>query len=200
MEVNPRNDQPEQYHFNNFAKIGFNVNKDVTNPILDVTFDGQHILNGDIVSAKPLIVIKLKDENRYLALNDTSKYKVYIKSPDGVEQQLYFEPASNTSMSPDLLQWTPAQLPDNVFRIEYHPIFNVDGIYELRAQARDESGNLSGSNDYRISFEVITKALLPTCSTIRIRLPQAPDLCSHLPAPKFLLISKYKSSTSVVKW
>ncbi len=158
MEVNPRNDQPEQYHFNNFAKIGFNVNKDVTNPILDVTFDGQHILNGDIVSAKPLIVIKLKDENRYLALNDTSKYKVYIKSPDGVEQQLYFEPASNTSMSPDLLQWTPAQLPDNVFRIEYHPIFNVDGIYELRAQARDESGNLSGSNDYRISFEVITKS------------------------------------------
>ena len=93
-----------------------------------------------------------------MALNDTSKYKVYIKSPDGVEQQLYFEPASNTSMSPDLLQWTPAQLPDNVFRIEYHPIFNVDGIYELRAQARDESGNLSGSNDYRISFEVITKS------------------------------------------
>ena len=61
MEVNPRNDQPEQYHFNNYARIDFNVNRDVTNPILDVTFYGQHILNGDIVSAKPQILIKLKD-------------------------------------------------------------------------------------------------------------------------------------------
>jgi hypothetical protein len=158
MEVNPRNDQPEQYHFNNFAKIAFNVNRDVTNPILDVTFDGQHILNGDIVSAKPQILIKLKDENRYLALNDTSKYKIYIKNPSGQEQQLYFEPVANSSISPGLLKWTPAQLPENIFRIEYNPIFADDGIYELRAQARDESGNLSGSNEYRISFEVINKS------------------------------------------
>jgi len=158
MEVNPRNDQPEQYHFNNYARIDFNVNRDVTNPILDVTFDGQHILNGDIVSAKPQILIKLKDENRYLALNDTSKFKVYVKNPDGVESQIYFETTANSSLSENLLRWTPAQLPDNTFKIEYNPVFNVDGIYELRAQARDESGNLSGSNDFRISFEVINKS------------------------------------------
>ena len=65
---------------------------------------------------------------------------------------------ANSSLSPGLLKWTPAQLPENIFRIEYNPIFADDGIYELRAQARDESGNLSGSNEYRISFEVINKS------------------------------------------
>ncbi len=158
MEVNPRKDQPEQFHYNNFAKISFNVNRDLINPILDVTFDGQHILNGDIVSGKPVIAIRLKDENKYLALNDTSKYKVYLKNPDGGEKQIYFEPLSSTGASDQLLKWTPAQLPDNTFRIEYRPTLSQDGTYELRAQARDESGNLSGNSDYRIAFDVYNKS------------------------------------------
>ncbi len=160
LEANPRNDQVEQYHFNNFAKISFNVNRDITNPILDVTFDGIHILNGDIVSAKPNIVIKLKDENKYLALNDTAKWNVYLKYPNDEERQLYFEPSQSTGTGSNLLKWTPAVLPDNSFRIEYNPVLSEDGIYELRAQARDESFNLSGSNDYRISFEVINKSTI----------------------------------------
>ncbi len=160
MEVNPRNDQPEQFHYNNFAKISFNVNRDVTNPILDVTFDGQHILNGDYVSGKPQIAIRLKDENKYLALNDTSKYKVFLKSPGQDNKQIYFEPSQTTSSNPDLLKWIPAQLPDNTFRIEYNPILSEDGTYELSAQARDESGNLSGNTEYRISFDVVNKSYI----------------------------------------
>ncbi len=160
LEGNPRNDQAEQYHFNNFAKINFNVNRDITNPILDVTFDGQHILNGDIVSAKPNIVIKLKDENKYLALNDTAKWNVYLKYPNEQERQLFFDPAQASGTGNPLLKWTPAVLPDNSFKIEYNPELTDDGIYELRAQARDESFNLSGSNEYRISFEVINKSTI----------------------------------------
>jgi flagellar hook assembly protein FlgD len=33
-----------------------------------------------------------------------------------------------------------------------------DGVYELSVQATDESGNLSGFNDYKIQFEVINKS------------------------------------------
>lgn len=88
----------------------------MTNPILDVTFDGQHILNGNIFYCKAANLIKLKDENRYLALNDTSKFKVYVKSPDGVESQIYFETSANSALSEKLLRWTPAQLPDNTLR------------------------------------------------------------------------------------
>jgi hypothetical protein len=48
---------------------------------MDVTFDGVHILNGDIVSAKPKIVITLKDESKFLALDDTSLVTVFVKYP-----------------------------------------------------------------------------------------------------------------------
>ena len=83
VEINPDNDQPEQYHFNNFIYKNFLVRGDNFNPLLDVTFDGVHILNRDIVSARPHILIKLKDESKFLALSDTSLLKVQIRFPDG---------------------------------------------------------------------------------------------------------------------
>lgn len=72
IEANPANDQPEQYHPNNLGYVPFTISVDRNNPLLDVTFDGVHILNADIVSAKPFIKVSLKDENKYLALDDTS--------------------------------------------------------------------------------------------------------------------------------
>jgi hypothetical protein len=160
IEANPRQDQPEQYHFNNLAEIKFNVNRDITNPILDVTFDGIHILNGDIVSGKPVIAIRLKDENKYLALNDTSDWQVFMKNPAGVQTKLSFEPIACSGPAKDLMKWCPAQLPDNTFRIEYNPTLMMDGVYELWVQASDITGNISGSNNYRVTFEVINKATI----------------------------------------
>ncbi len=160
IEANPRQDQPEQYHFNNLAEIKFHVNRDITNPILDVTFDGVHIMNGDIVSGKPVIGIRLKDENLFLALNDTSDWQVFLKAPGGTQTKLSFEPVACTGLGNIQLKWCPAQLPDNTFRIEYRPVLLTDGIYELWVQASDITGNISGSNNYRISFEVINKATI----------------------------------------
>lgn len=160
VEVNPRNDQPEQYHFNNLAAVFFKVNPDITNPILDVTFDGQHILDGDIVSAKPNIVIKLKDENKFIALNDTNKYRVFLTWPDGVQRRIHFESAPGLSSDRNKMKYTPAVLPDNSFTIEYAPEFIVDGVYKIDVQASDESGNLSGQYNYRISFEVINQSTI----------------------------------------
>ncbi len=159
IEVNPVNpetgvyDQLEQYHFNNIAQIFFYVLSDKTNPILDVTFDGVHILDGDIVSAKPEILIKLNDENKFLALNDPSLFKVYLKSHNtGVEKKI--------DIDNDTLIWIPAQLPDNSCKLVYTPEFIEDGVYELRVWARDVSNNESGDIDYIISFEIITKSTI----------------------------------------
>lgn len=160
IEVNPRKDQPEQYHFNNITSVPFHVFRDVTNPLLDVTFDGVHILNGDIVSARPAIQISLKDENRFIALNDTANFRVSLKSPSGTSKYLYFEPAPGNSNSNELLSWNPASLPANSFRIGYNPLLSEDGVYELSVQATDESGNLSGLNDYRIQFEVVNRSTI----------------------------------------
>jgi hypothetical protein len=83
--------QPEQYHFNNLAVKYFVVMRDNINPLLDVSFDGRYIMNGEIVSAKPEILIKLKDENKFLALNDTSVFRIYLTDlQKGEEQRVYF--------------------------------------------------------------------------------------------------------------
>lgn len=158
VEVNPRNDQPEQSHFNNFGSFKFTVNPDITNPLIDVTFDGTYILNRDIVSARPHIRIRLRDENRFIALNDTGDFRVSLRSPSGGISFLRFEPFPNAVSNNALLSWKPAELPNNSFRIDYQPELKEDGVYELTVQATDMSGNLSGENDYKVQFEVVNRS------------------------------------------
>jgi len=151
IEVNPDNDQIEQTHFNNISEVYFYVDKDKVNPMLDVTFDGVHILDGDIVSAKPEIQVMVKDENKYLPLNDTSDCKVWLITPGSdIPKRVYFG-------IQDTLQFIAASLPENRSHLLYHPSFNLDGEYTLLVQAKDKSGNESGDADYEISFEVINK-------------------------------------------
>ena len=86
LEVNPNMVQPEQFTFNNYLQSSFYVDKDKKNPLLDVAFDGIRIMNNDIVSPKPLIMIELRDENKFLALNDTALFKLYVQNPTGFKQ------------------------------------------------------------------------------------------------------------------
>lgn len=152
IEVNPYftpRHQAEQFHFNNLAAYRFSVSRDITNPLLDVTFDGLRILNGDLVSAKPNIMITLKDENKFLALNDTASFQVFLTKPNQSNpEQIFFA---------NQLRFTPAQLPDNSCRIEYNPFLLQDGKYTLSVQGRDRTRNSSGASEYKISFEVDNK-------------------------------------------
>ncbi|PCI94307.1 MAG: hypothetical protein COB15_14505 [Flavobacteriales bacterium] len=155
VDVNPNNDQLEQYHFNNVAQIPFYVNADKINPILDVTFDGIHILDGDIVSPKANIVIELTDENQYLLLDDTSAYAVYISTPNGAEERIYFY-----SGVVERMQFVAASLPKNNSKIILQGDFPEDGKYKLRVQASDRTQNNSGNFDYIISFEVVNRSTI----------------------------------------
>ena len=158
LDVNPKNDQPEQFHFNNFLYHNFYVKVDQTNPLLDVTFDNVHILNEDIVSAKPHIMIKLKDESKFLLLNDTSVFKVQLRYPNGSLHPYYF----NT----DTLRFTPATNgADNTATVDFFPVFtkqfNPEGDeYQLIVTGKDETGNPAGTIQYQVSFKVITKAMI----------------------------------------
>jgi hypothetical protein len=158
LDVNPANDQPEQFHFNNFLYKNFYVKVDQTNPLLDVTFDNVHILNDDIVSAKPHILIKLKDEAKFLLLNDTSVMKVNLRYPDGSLHPYYF----NT----DTLRFTPAtSSADNTASVDFFPVFGkqIDpqgDDYTLIVTGSDKSGNASGTIQYQVTFKIITKAMI----------------------------------------
>ena len=74
-------DQLEHESFNNIAVVPFYVQEDNANPILDVTFDGVHIIDGDYVSTQPYILIRLRDENQFVALNDTSLINIILETP-----------------------------------------------------------------------------------------------------------------------
>lgn len=148
VDVNPDNDQLEQTHFNNFMYKNFYVNPDKVNPIVDVTFDGVHILNGDIVSAKPAIRINLKDESKYLALNDTAGVTIQLRYPDYTVKRFKY--------GTDTLRFTPAVLngTNNTAVAEFTPTLLQDGEYELFVKGKDMSGNNAGGQDYRVTFNI----------------------------------------------
>lgn len=155
IDFNPDNDQPEQFHFNNFLYHNFYVGSDNVNPLLDVTFDGVHILNRDIVSAKPHILIKLKDESKFLALNDTALLKVQLLFPDGTLKNYRFDN--------DTVRFIPANLAngDNTATIDFNPtLVGDDEEYQLIVSGKDASGNKAGAIDYHINFRVISKAMI----------------------------------------
>ena len=155
VDFNPDNDQPEQYHFNNFLYRNFFVKGDKYNPLLDVTFDGVHILNRDIVSARPHITVKLTDESKFLALNDTSLIKVQIQFPDGSLRTYRFDN--------DTMKFTPANLATGVNEatIDLTPALSGDDAeYELIVSGKDASDNTAGALDYHIDFRVISKPMI----------------------------------------
>lgn len=164
MEVNPyingsliQTDQPEQHHFNNIMQIPFTVHTDNMNPLLDVTFDGRHILNGDIVNPNAEIVISLKDENPYLIMDDvtdTTLFGVYLTDPSGNQTRIPFVDGNGNTV----MQWFPADGNTKRFKIVYPVAFELDGKYILFVQGADKSGNLSGDLQYKIEFEVIQKS------------------------------------------
>ena len=156
IEFNPDNHQAEQYHFNNVLYKSFFVKADLFNPTLDVTFDAVHILNEDIVSSSPHILIKLTDENRFVALKDTALLKVQVRFPGqaGIVKTYRFDG--------DTLRFIPANLSAgiNTATIEFNPKFTDDGTYELIVTGKDANGNKAGDLAYSVLFKVINKAMI----------------------------------------
>lgn len=166
MEVNPyvngslyETDQPEQEHFNNLLQLPFYVNPDDIHPILDVTFNGRHILNGDIVDPYSEVLITLKDDNEFLIMDDvsdTTHFGIYLTDPNGVQTRIPFVDGSGNVV----MQWIPAEPQHKRFKIIWPSELEMDGTYTLFVQGTDKSGNLSGDLDYKVSFDVIHESTI----------------------------------------
>ncbi len=155
IEANPDNAQPEAYHPNNLGYLKLQMTSDQKNPVLDVTFDGVHILDKDIVSAKPLIKVLMRDENKYMPLNDTALMRVQLVSPGNTSPV-------NVPIDGTICKFYPAAASGsgskNEARIEYKPELLEDGIYKLMVSGKDKSGNIAGSAPlYEINFMVENK-------------------------------------------
>jgi flagellar hook assembly protein FlgD len=155
IELNPSNDQPEQYLFNNVFAYPFKVLPDKINPILDVTVDGKHLMDNDIVSPNPDILIQINDENQFLAVPDTA-YVIHfgLKTPNPANLPRVF-----INGNPEInLEF--AQLPENKAKLTFRPGQLADGTYTLRVQGRDYAGNDAGKNAYEIDFKVVNEVAL----------------------------------------
>ncbi|HEX2532950.1 MAG TPA: hypothetical protein VHK69_04395, partial [Chitinophagaceae bacterium] len=152
VEVNPGNDQPEQYHFNNYIYRNFYVRPDSLQPLMDVTFDNQHIMNNDIVAPRPDIMIKLKDEAKWMLLDDTALVKVEVRYPNKTLRTFHF--------NSDTLRMIPAVAGDNVATVNLKPHFQMDGNYELIITGRDKSNNSAGNVSYKVNFQVYNKPMI----------------------------------------
>jgi hypothetical protein len=154
LRVSVDANQAEKVTINNQLTFGgfANVTTESINPLIDVTIDGRYILDGEIVSSEPLIHISYKDENPFLLKTDTTGIELTFKGPLDTQ----FEKISFANKD---LTWSPASQ-NAPFEINYQPILSEDGVYTMKVQAEDESGNTAGDQPYEISFEVINKSTI----------------------------------------
>lgn len=161
VEINPDNDQREMHHFNNIALIPFFVQTDIINPLLDVTFDGVRIMNGDLVSGKPQIVVSLTDENLWLGLDELEDFKIILRHPNFQNGETELSPTSAVVRN---LAFLPADATNLVVENKAQIVMDLDlqwdGEYTLFVSATDKSGNNSGTLDYSVDFEVINASMI----------------------------------------
>ncbi len=163
VEVNPNFDQQEKRVFNNLLLFDFFVLGDIVNPVLDVTFDGRHIIDGELISAEPEIVIQLKDDSRFLALDNLSDFELKLYMPD--ENGEPSETVTAISLNSEDITFIPAssdeaETGNNKATLIYTPSFELNGLYLMEVQAKDRSGNYFASQSYKTTFEIIKESTI----------------------------------------
>jgi hypothetical protein len=157
VTLNPDQDQPEFVLFNNILTSQFKVGEDLIAPNLSVFFDGRRINDGDLVSGKPEIHVQLRDENRYLALNDTAAYFLELSAPDGSRERVSF--------SDSRIEFLPATTAENTAEIFFRPTLSINGTYALEVSGRDRTNNAAGRLAFRQEFEVINEQMVANVLT-----------------------------------
>jgi hypothetical protein len=130
----------EFFTFNNIAEKSFYVIRDSVNPDISVTFDGKDINNGDIVSAKPAIVITIKD-NGPLPLDTNMVSLVFDKV--------------KVNYNRTDIKYTYTPYPNSQISINWSPVFS-DGKHTLLIYGQDASGNFVDSVAHTYDFNVFS--------------------------------------------
>ena len=152
VHIDPDNTIAESETSNNILLKKYCLLDDVIDPVIDVTFDGIRIMDGDIVSPTPLIRIDLNDENSNRFISDTSAFSVRLRLPDGnlknisQDEIISFIKGDNENGNTASLSLAP-QLP-------------VDGSYTLLINGKDAANNPAGRISFEKSFEVIHQTSL----------------------------------------
>lgn len=134
----------EYYSYNNLVENNFFIARDTVKPVFSITFDGNEIINGDIISAQPRIVITLEDDSP-LPITPEHFTLVHQNVPLRIETNpdLSFTYSPGDPLSRAEVVWTPIL---------------EDGRHTLEVLAKDSSGNFFDSTSHRSVFYVYSDA------------------------------------------
>ncbi len=108
FEIDPKDSLSEQSKTNNSVSMPYLVQADTLRPVLQVTFDGTNILNGDYVSQQPEIRIKFTDNNPAgLLASDTSNFRIRLNNQSVPFISGTAELLNSTSSGRADIRWTP---------------------------------------------------------------------------------------------
>jgi len=153
--INPQA-QPELYYFNNELRLDPFVVRD-TNvpPTLDVAVDGRHILDGELVSARPVVSIQLRDEDKLRLIKDASYFTLFLQKDN--------QAAVPVDVNSAQVHFSVDNTAGSLAKLEYQPGLNTalaDGMYTLRVQGRDPANLAAGTQDYQVKFQVISASTI----------------------------------------
>ena len=150
VTANHDRDVLENQYNNNLFYKEFVVTQDNRNPLIDVTFDGIHILNNDIVSPNTVIVISGKDENKFLLLDDPSLFDIQLKYPNR-------DTFVTIDQNDDNFEFVPSTSADQKATVIISNVDLPDGTYTLSALLKDRSNNGESGLPYSINFQIINR-------------------------------------------
>ncbi|MHB1049602.1 MAG: interleukin-like EMT inducer domain-containing protein [Bacteroidota bacterium] len=129
MEIDPGNEKVEVSKENNSVTIPFTVTADSIRPLIAVTIDGLHVVNGDYIGQFPEIRIRYSDNNpSMLSPADTSNFKIRLNNAPVYYTPDVAELTGFTSPGAAEIRWTPAL---------------TDGENIIQIHAADVTGNSS---------------------------------------------------------
>lgn len=118
--------------------------KDIIAPVLNVNFNGRFIKNAGIVAPSPIMNFTLQDDR--LMQGDTSLLDIYIKNCGDESCDFRRLAYSNN-------QFNLRTISSHSFSVKLFSQIMAAGVYEILANGRDISGNMT-SQSYRVKFEV----------------------------------------------
>jgi len=146
----------EDTYANNAYSTSFDVTGDFIPPVVNVTFDGNTITDGETVRTNPTIEVILEDYNTTFLKTDMEGMRIQLKHDtcfheDGIKE-CYVDVDEND------ITIVPATLTSD-YQLIYQPDTLFDGSYTLRVFGEDAAGNET-VYPYEISFEVLEQETL----------------------------------------
>lgn len=132
--------QNDYYPFNNFAFTDIVIMGDSTGPSIDVTYDGEKILQGDLIASRPEVIFRFFDDSKLqYSIEDTSNNFIRL---DG--KRIYYTLGSQPN--PQIMFTAPNE--GNLKTLVTFKPLLVEGDHTFQFFGMDKDGNRSSDTDH----------------------------------------------------